>query len=824
MDEESVAVEEAPVEVDGFDPESLAPTRAAPEVDEITVTGSASAITNVQDEASAVTAFSMDDLDKSNISNVETLAFNVPSLHVGLQGNQVIVTLRGIGTQNASANGEPGVAFNVDGVNFLRPIAAQVAFFDLEGVEVNRGPQGFGSGKNSNAGSILVTTRKPSDDFEFNLDVQTGSYNEQRFRGALNIPINEYARFRAAGLYHDRDGYIDNIFLNDDDKNPFDVEDWGFRTHLEIMPTENVRSLLSYNFYTQGGNGTQINVLPSASPQFVDCNQEPDPRVGFTSLTPTLFCARITNTLGGQVVDPDVPGGNQPFLRLIADESGAILRSDQVSTNTPASRDNNFWGITSNTSWDLPGFSFFEDNQLKFIGSFQHVDSDFAQDFDGVDISFNSLTATEDTDQISGEVQWAATLGDAWNFQTSLFYQQLDSVGRFNIQRTVANELQTGVLSFDGTPGLQDTKNQSYGFGLGAEWLMSESLTLALGGRYTKDVKEVTLSREQADTLSGNGLDLELCNGGAQSSPNDLLTPIDPIQQAIFGRIVELPVPTCQEKFRHGSGAATLEWRPWDEQLFYAGFGRGFKGGGFANQSIGQYKPEFIWAYNVGAKNSFFDGLVTMSTEAYFYDYKDLQLVQLDGVKIRTENADAVIFGLDFEANAQPMDGMNLSAKVGYLHARFRDFQSIDPVDIGKSLAFNRCQLDPNFACPQPDSFKGNSLPRSPDLTMTLSAEQTFYLQQYGSITPRIQYYWQDDTYYRPYNRQLDLQEAYHATDVKLTWQSPTEAWTVEGFVNNLENQNIYQNVLVGPRLSGSPQNAWYGPDRLWGLRVAYRY
>ena len=94
----------------------------------------------------------------------------------------------------------------------------------------------------------------------------------------------------------------------------------------------------------------------------------------------------------------------------------------------------------------------------------------------------------------------------------------------------------------------------------------------------------------------------------------------------------------------------------------------------------------------------------------------------------------------------------------------------------------------------------------------------------YGRLTPRIQYYWQDDTYYRVYNDQGDLQEAYHLTDIGLIWHSPQENWSIEAFVNNLEDDNVYQNVLIGPATLESPQNAWYGAPRIWGIRVGYTY
>src|SRR5262245_8313846 len=94
-------------------------------IEAIEVTGERMNDANVQDEAQAISAFTAEDLDRANIVSVDSLQFNVPGLHVGQSGQAPIITLRGIGTENASLTGEPGVAFHVDGINISRPGAAR---------------------------------------------------------------------------------------------------------------------------------------------------------------------------------------------------------------------------------------------------------------------------------------------------------------------------------------------------------------------------------------------------------------------------------------------------------------------------------------------------------------------------------------------------------------------------------------------------------------------------------------------------------------------------------------------------------------------------
>jgi iron complex outermembrane receptor protein len=168
------------------DPDEVAPP---PGIEAIEVTGERVNDADVQDEAQAITAFSAEDLDRANIVSVDSLQFNVPGLHVGQSASTPIITLRGIGTENASLTGEPGVAFHVDGINIGRPGAARVAFFDLETLDVKRGPQGLLGGKNSTSGSFNLVTRKPTDELEVSGDVRLGNYDLVRWRGALNIPM-----------------------------------------------------------------------------------------------------------------------------------------------------------------------------------------------------------------------------------------------------------------------------------------------------------------------------------------------------------------------------------------------------------------------------------------------------------------------------------------------------------------------------------------------------------------------------------------------------------------------------------------------------------
>jgi iron complex outermembrane receptor protein len=310
-----------------------------------------------------------------------------------------------------------------------------------------------------------------------------------------------------------------------------------------------------------------------------------------------------------------------------------------------------------------------------------------------------------------------------------------------------------------------------------------------------------------------------------------------------------------------------LDWRPFgDDHLLYAKLDRGYRSGGFRAGTVGTYEPEKIWAYAAGTKSEFFDQRLRMNLEGFVYNYQDLQIVILDGFALRTENTDARMYGWDLESQASPMEGLTLSAVLSYLHTETIDYYSLDPTNTfasasdrsihdsrlgNRELAESRAaegSTDPSgpteFAlmpCTAPaggttvpcsfygdkdglDDFSGNDLSRSPKWKYTLSAEYEIPLGSFGSLTPRVQYTWQDDVYFRAFNQDFDLQEAYHLTNLKLIWTSPEQMWTVEAFVDNVEDEAAMQNILIGPRGFGGPPFAWYNPPRFYGIQVGFKY
>lgn len=235
-------------------------------LEEVIVTAEKRAV-SLQDTALSVSAFSGEVLDARGIKDALGLAEFVPNLTVGDFGGAIVVNVRGIQTNDTSETGDPSVAFHVDGVYQARPRGAGAQFYDLERVEVLRGPQGTLYGRNATAGSLNVITNKPRQEFEASAEVIAGDYDRLGIRAMVNLPATDTLSFRAAYYSEDRDGYNDNDGVDSSIDNSNDEDAQSLRLHGLWTPNEDLSVLISgYYFETDAVGSHWVNL------QSVDSN------------------------------------------------------------------------------------------------------------------------------------------------------------------------------------------------------------------------------------------------------------------------------------------------------------------------------------------------------------------------------------------------------------------------------------------------------------------------------------------------------------------------------------------------------------------------
>jgi len=231
--------------------------QSGPIIEEIVVTADRTT-TSTQRTPLAVSAITGDQLAKAGIVSPAELSKLVPALEVTqVGGSNTNFYLRGVGTQGANAFAENAVAFNVDGVFVARPGSINGYFYDLERVEVVKGPQGTLYGRNATGGAINVITKRPTfDRVGGNLTVGYGNYNNITASGALNVPIGGDLAFRVAGQVVDRDGYYSNGY--DDEKTR------AVRGTLLYMPSDGFSALVAADYVSIGGKGPGSSLVPDA--------------------------------------------------------------------------------------------------------------------------------------------------------------------------------------------------------------------------------------------------------------------------------------------------------------------------------------------------------------------------------------------------------------------------------------------------------------------------------------------------------------------------------------------------------------------------------
>ncbi len=255
-----------------------------------------------------------------------------------------------------------------------------------------------------------------------------------------------------------------------------------------------------------------------------------------------------------------------------------------------------------------------------------------------------------------------------------------------------------------------------------------------------------------------------------------------------------------------------------DGTLLYASASTGYKSGGFnrgASQAI--YDPENVLAFEVGSKHRLLDDRLHLHTSAFYYDYEDLQLAQIetqpDGTieNITRNAANSEVWGVEVEGDAAPWTGALVNLALGYLSAEFTDFPNVL-----------------NDLTAEVEDLSGNALVSAPDVTATLGFEPyTFVLGNGGTVVPRLQLHYESDAYLRVQNKPEDRRESYTKTDLRLRYSAPAERWFAEGYVANIEDESVLSSASTGTLVVGPPApslKGTFGAPRTWGMVVGARF
>lgn len=729
-------------------------------IEEIVVTAQKRA-QSLQDIPLAVTVFTGDVLREDDIVSLQDLGNRTPGLlFSAFSVGQPEITIRGVGSKEDGAAASDSTIVSIDDVYIAARTAQVFDIFDLERIEVLRGPQGTLYGKNSIGGSINFVTTTPDETTRIRLRQTFASYGRIDTGGLLSgqISDNVFGKFSFSRRSHD--GYIRNILV---DEQQGEINTFAYRAMLRLTPSDDLEIIFSFD---------------SADDNIGASNREP---VG--SAGPLHDGPHASNPIAVN----EALGGTDPFDSL-ADIEGFTDREVR--------------GYSIKINYDM-GWA-----TLTSISSFRESDFDWLEDSEGLPPStvFSDLTgssgnpgitltappetgfafdvsdaAIEHTEQITQEFRLTSPGENRLTWVAGLFFshEEIDRTETFFFPSLGGPGLEAPSLS----ESVQSNNSESFAvYGQGS-YAVLDNVSVTGGVRFSYEKKNIGIG---ANVITGLGLLLQ-----------------------------DFPFTKASEDWDNVTGRLAVDWQALDDVLLYASFSTGFKSGGFTGSAstvergTTPFSPEHARNYEIGVKSRLLERRVLFNATAFFNDLSDLQVTRFfqpfDGSfgEFITENAgSADVYGLEIEAVALITDNIEVGGNYAYLDAQFTSFTGT-PSITGTG------------------DFTGNRLRLSPKHTASWYARLTWDLG-YGQMAAKVSYRYQSLAFLDPNNNAITTIPSYDIWDIRLAFTSPDGRWEVAGFVKNLGDEKYRTHVFSqrGSRIAF----ALFGEPRTGGVTITLNY
>ena len=631
---------------------------------------------NLQDVPISITAFNAADIDARQVQVTADLGRYTPGLYTRYNAGQntaLTISLRGVGQNDSIALFDPGVGMYIDDVFLARTAGANLSLFDLERIEVLRGPQGTLYGRNTPGGAIKFVTRAPSEDAYGRFEASYGKWQSWNVKGVVNGPISEdTVQAKLAVEVRQRDkGWTRNVTLN---KRVNTVDAWGLRGAVRFVPNEDVEFIARADYGAEDAIG----------------------QYGFD-------LAR----------DPDI------FVSF----SGQDLFNDVEH-----------WGISGTLNWDFGGI------RLQSITAYRDLSQDFVIDLADNEAPLFLIENDGRHKQFSEELQLSGSAADEkLNWLVGLYYmiENNDSI--------VSNTIFGGFA-----PKIFANNADAYAVFSQFNYDLTESLTLTVGGRYTREEKDVDVQ---------------------QFAPGGVLV-FDNSDLAAIGT----PTDRTFEKF---TPEVTLDYAISDDVLTYARFARGFKGGGWAGRAttaatFSAFNEEVLDAYELGVKSQLFNDRLRLNVAAFYSDYQDYAAGRLDENQqlIVLNAAEARIQGLEIEYNIVPADGIELFGFIALMDSKFTNIDPGVPIAVGAEV------------------------PDVPEAEIQVGFNWDIPVEMPGTLTFRPTFTHRDSFFATTSNAPVNNIEKTDLLDLLLRYESEDEGWYASIGCTNCTDDRYYHSAV----------------------------
>ena len=830
------------------------------------------------DSPVSVTSFNADDLLDKGIVDVPSLAQFTPNLEIKTAGaTSPIFFIRGVGLNDFTANATGAVAVYIDDVPLSLSAFQAQPIFDTQDVQVLKGPQGSGFGRNASAGAIKVYSKKPTGDFNGYLRTDYGNFNALEVEGAVGMPIVpdilaariSFNFARRDGTFTNRCGNLpafnsadanDPINLrrvvdpttanqrqcgeptNSEENTPFavnnpnpggpavfnissipagldrdlnDVFRWALRGQLRFTPT-------SSQDWTLNLHGLRIDQLGAVGQPLGTAGNTLGASVGNSYQNPdvqreleSLRAPREQALLDqGFRLTPTIFCTRDDECREARD--AAFAEADEVLARRLATRPLDTRPFDGDIN--LPGHE-----RIEVFGASLRGEIEFEN------FLVTSITGAEqyrrsqirDFDFTSATIFEFFVDDKAWQLTEDLLIEgELDitpltwKIGVSGIIERLDFEQNTGAGG-DIISLFQSYRQQSYGISAFAEmeWEFADDFELIAGIRANWERKDFEIGE-----ITANGLNR-----------------CDPDPVPLGG------LPDCRitRTYSEPTGTVALKYTISEEAAAYWKYSRGFKANQF-NISDGQTRdpftlavPETVDAFEVGFNASWLDGIVSTTGAFFWYRYENYQVFLFSNdfsspPQRIVQNANAAqLYGAELDLEIHPVEGLELKMAFGWLESRFLDF-----ADSGIRRIVLGVESDPPVIITEvPIDFTGNRLPNTPRFTVTGHIKYTLDMGSAGTLTPRWDYSFTDDNFFDPSNGQgapnnggeLFLprfaigQKGYLIQDMRLTYKTLDESIQISGWVRNLTNE-VYKSISFDASATAGLVGNFLGDPRTYGL------
>ncbi|MEQ8410530.1 MAG: TonB-dependent receptor [Erythrobacter sp.] len=612
----------------------------------------------LQEVPVTVTAIGGETLSRYNIDQVADVVSRVPTLNVqvGGSGSGGQLSLRGVGSSNISAAFDSAVAFDFDGVQVSTMRLVQAGFFDVEQIDVLKGPQSLFFGKSASAGVFAIRSADPTSTWEVG-GAASYEFEEDGYivQGYVSGPVTDTLGVRLAAQFNDIDEYV---VLQDGTP----AANGRFRGLTNIV----ARGTLDWEPSSNFDANLKVQYVRNENDGAI---QHSDISCGANGVADPI------TLLGGSII---IPGGydcNAFDQRYFLPDTAPPLAGGVPTPSAAAGRngvpfgETDVWFSRLLMNWQIT-------DSLKLTSTTGYLNLD-AVDFDnysyggllgpGVPGGVGTSDPVNQLEQWTQELRLASDFEGAFNFMLGVFYED-----RKFVFDTAQQAVNISFLGPDPVTGFtydwdrrQDTDTEAFSVFGSVMIDLTEDLELSGGVRYTDETKTAVITVPYLHTfLQGPGFVSPGFNSG--------------------------PIEFSDDNF---SPEITLRYKATEDINVFASFKTGFKSGGIDNSALpsqslsvaansGDFSPlifrsETTQGGEVGIKTQWADRTFTLNATAYYYVFDDLQVQNFDAVAVQflTLNAGQVTSqGIDLEANwLTPVDGLSFSGNLAYLDAEFTD-------------------------------------------------------------------------------------------------------------------------------------------------------